>query len=333
MKKVMALLFTLLFVLSAAIASGCEKQTELRQVVLNEVTRSVFYAPLYIAVSKGFFAQEGMEIEIVTGGGSDKSMTALLAGDAQVALMGPETVVYVANQGKEDHPVIVAQLTKRDGSFLLGREEDTAFEWSKLKGKSVIGGRPGGMPYMTLCYVLKQHGLTPGVDVTVIDNVQFNLMGGAFEGGTGDYVTLFEPNATLFDNLDKGHIVASVGRDSGEVPYTAFMVSKSMTQEDPEFVNSFVRAISRGQKYVQSASDEELAKAMQPFFPDSDIDTLKIVVNSYRAIDAWTDTPVMSESAFNRLQDIMESAGELTARVSFTEVVDNTFAQKVIAEK
>lgn len=332
MKKVMALLFTLLFVLLAVLASGCEKQTELRHVVLNEVTRSVFYAPLYIAVSKGFFLEEGLEIEIVTGGGSDKSMTALLSGDAQVALMGPETVVYVANQGKEDHPVIVAQLTKRDGSFLVGREEDKAFDWAKLKGKSIIGGRPGGMPYMTLCYVLKQHGLTPGSDVTVIDNVQFNLMGGAFEGGTGDYVTLFEPTATLFDNLDKGHIVASVGQESGEVPYTAFMVSKSTTEKDPEFVASFVRAIYKGQKYVKTASAEELAKAMQPFFPDSDIETLKIVANSYRTIDAWMDTPAMSADAFNRLQDIIESAGELTARVDFSEAVDNSFAQKVVAE-
>lgn len=333
MRKVMALLFSLLFVLLAVLVSGCEKRSEYRHVVLNEVTRSVFYSPLYIAVSKGFFAEEGLEIEIVTGGGSDKSMTALLSGDAQVALMGPETVVYVANQGKEDHPVIVAQLTKRDGSFLVGREADDDFSWSKLKGRSVIGGRPGGMPYMTLCHVLRQHGLTPGVDVTVIDNVQFNLMGGAFEGGTGDYVTLFEPTATLFDNAGKGHIVASVGQDSGEVPYTAFMVSKNMAKTDPDFVDAFVRAIYKGQKYVMSASDEELAKAMLPFFPDSDIETLAIVAKSYRAIDAWTDTPVMSEEAFSRLQDIMDGAGELSARADFAKLVDNSFALRAVGKK
>ena len=330
MKKLVC--FSLCLLLSATLLlCGCDKQNELRHVTLNEVTRSVFYAPLYVAVSLGYFEDEGMELEIVTGGGSDKSMTALLAGEADVALMGPETGVYVVAEGKEDHPMIVAQLTKRDGSFLVGREADDAFSWESLKGKSIIGGRPGGMPFMTLEYVLKQHGLTPGVDVEVINNVQFNLMGGAFESGTGDFVTLFEPTASEFEAAGKGYIGANVGLESGEVPYTAFMVAPETIENDPEFVEAFVRALYRAQLWVQAASDAEIAEAMQPFFPDSSIETLSIVAQSYRATDSWTQTPIMTEDSFTRLQDIMESAGELGTRVDFSELVDNSFAESVVA--
>ena len=179
MKRLTALLLCLIMLL--ALAACSKDENGLRKVTLNEVTRSVFYAPLYVACSKGFFAEEGLEVDIVTGGGSDASMTALLSGEADAALMGPETGIYVTNQGKADHPMIIAQLTKRDGSFLMGRKPVTDFDWEALRGASIIGGRPGGMPYMTLLYVLRQHGLEPGVDVEVISNIQFNLMGGAFE--------------------------------------------------------------------------------------------------------------------------------------------------------
>ncbi len=329
MKRILSLALCLLF--SALLLPGCGSGSELRHVTINEVTRSVFYAPLYVAVSRGFFEEEGMEIEIVTGGGSDKSMTALLAGEADIALMGPETGVYVVAGGKEEHPMVVAQLTKRDGSFLVGRAAEEDFDWASLKGKSVIGGRPGGMPFMTLEYVLKQHGLTPGVDVEVISNVQFNLMGGAFESGTGDYVTLFEPTASEFEDAGKGYIVANVGLESGEVPFTAFMAAPETIKEDPDFVAAFVRALYRAQLWVQSASDAEIAEAMQPFFPDSSIETLSTVAESYRATDSWAQTPVMTEDSFSRLQDIMESAGELSGRVEFSELVDNSFAQAAVA--
>ena len=330
MKRILAIVLAALTLLG--LLSGCGAKGELRSVVLNEVTRSVFYAPLYAAVSLGYFAEEGMDVEIVTGGGSDKSMTALLSGEADVALMGPETGVYVVNQGKEEHPMIVAQLTKRDGSFLVGREAEEDFDWAALKGKSIIGGRPGGMPFMTLEYVLKQNGLTPGEDVEVINNIQFNLMGGAFESGTGDYVTLFEPTASQFAAAGKGHIVANVGLASGEVPYTTFMVQQETIASDPEFVQAFVRAVYRAQKWIWAASDVEVAAAMQPFFPDSDIDTLAAVAKSYRATDSWTATPVMTEESFTRLQDIMDSAGELAARVELDTLVDNSFAQAAVEE-
>lgn len=334
MKRIVALILCALML--AALLSflpGCvKKESSLRKIVLNEVTRSVFYAPLYVAVSNGYFEEEGLELEIVTGGGSDASMTALLAGEADFALMGPETGVYVVNEGKADHPVIIGQLTKRDGSFLLGRESAESFSWDMLRGRSVIGGRVGGMPYMTLMYVLDKNGLTPGVDVEVINNIQFNLMGSAFESGTGDFVTLFEPTATQFQNAGKGHIVANIGLESGEVPYTAFMTSQKTLKNDPKLVQSFIRAIAKAQKWTMQASDNEIAKAMQPFFPDSDIPTLEIVAKSYRETDSWMQTPIMTEEAFERLLDIIEFNGQLKERVDFKELVDNSFAEAALRE-
>lgn len=329
MKRLVALLL-LTAIICLAFFAGCAKEQEIRKVRLNEVTRSVFYAPQYVAAAKGYFAEEGLEVEITTGGGSDKTMTALLSGQADIGLMGPETGVYVYNEGKEDHPVIVGQLTKRDGSFLIGRTEEQDFKWESLKGKTIIGGRKGGMPLMTFLYVLKEHGLTPGTDVTVIDNIQFNLMGGAFEGGTGDYVTLFEPVASTFALAGKGHIVASVGEASGEVPYTTYMVSKQMLKDDPAFVESFLRAIYKAQKWVIAATDEEVAKAIQPFFPDASLEVLTSVAHNYRATDSWKDVPTMEEKDFERMLTIIHSAGELKAMVPFAELVDNSLAEKAM---
>lgn len=334
MKRILAFIFALCF--AAAFVSACsapKDEVSLRKVVLNEVTRSVFYAPLYVAAGLGYFEEEGIDLEIVTGGGSDKSMTALISGEADFALMGPETGVYVVNEGSAEHPMVIGQLTKRDGSFLIGREKAESFSWEDLRGKSVIGGRPGGMPYMTLNYVLKKNGLTPGEDVEVISNVQFNLMGGAFEGGTGDYVTLFEPTATLFERAGSGFIVANIGLESGEVPYTAFMTMPGTIRNDRELVSAFIRAIYRAQVYVKNAENAEIAKAMKDFFPDADLSTLEIVAESYRNTDSWMQTPVMTEDAFTRLQDIMELNGELKKRVEFKELVDNSFAESAVGGK
>ncbi len=334
MKRIAALFLSLLMLSFSLLSfTACSKKNNgLRKITLNEVTRSVFYAPLYVAASNGFFENEGLELEIVTGGGSDASMTALLAGEADFALMGPETGVYVINEGKTDHPVIIGQLTKRDGSFLIGREPVDEFSWDMLRGRSVIGGRPGGMPYMTLMYVLDKNGLTPGSDVEVISNIQFNLMGGAFEGGTGDFVTLFEPTASNFQANGSGYIVANIGLESGEVPYTAFMTAPETIKNDPELVMKFIRAIVKAQKWIADASDEEIAKAMQPFFPDTDVPTLKAVAKSYRETDSWMSTPVMTEESFSRLLDIMEFNGVLKNRVEFTDLVDNSFAEKALSE-
>lgn len=329
MKKTICSLMVLLAV--AAALAGCGRQeTPLRKVELHEVTRSVFYAPQYVAVSKGFFEKEGLDIQITTSGGSDKAMTALLSGSADICLAGPETGVYVFNEGKSDHPVIVGQLTKRDGSFLLGRTPESDFQWENLRGTTVIGGRVGGMPLMTLQYVMKQHGLTPGVDLEVIDSIQFNLMGGAFEGGTGDYVTLFEPTATEFQNAGKGYIVANVGLASGEVPYTVYFVRQAMLETDMAFVESFLRAVYQAQRWILTATDREVAEAMQPFFPDTSIESLEIVANSYRETDSWKSEPVMFEEDYNRLLDIIEEAGQLTARPPFEKLIDNAPAERIM---
>ena len=332
MRKTAAILAALGILAAAACGCGAPAEQEVKTLRLCEVTHSVFYAPQYVALSQGFFEEEGLAIELSNGGGADKVMTAVLTGQADIGLAGPEACIYVHNQEKEDAPVIFAQLTKRDGSFLLGREADGSFDFSKLKGKSIIAGRPGGMPYMTLLYVLRQHGLEPGSDVEVISNIQFNLMGGAFESGTGDYVTLFEPTASAFAAQGKGHIVTNMGLESGEVPYTTFMMRRDTIENEPGFAAAFVRAIYRAQKWVWAAGDEEVAYAMQSYFPDTDIATLSAVAKSYRATDSWTRVPTMTEDAFTRLQDILDGAGELAARIELSELVDNSFGEAAISE-
>ncbi len=311
---------------------GCEQKSA-DKIVLNEVTHSVFYAPLYAAISLGYFEEEGLQIELVNGGGADKSMTALLSGQADIGLMGPEAAIYVFNEGKEDSALVFGQLTKRDGSFLVGRVPDDDFQWSDVKGKTIIGGREGGVPEMTLEYVLRQNGLEPGEDVEVITNIQFNLMGGAFEGGTGDYVTLFEPVASTFEKEGKGYILSAVGEESGEVPYTAFMAKKSYIEKNPDIIKRFLKAIYKGQQWIQKASDREIAEAIVEFFPDTSVDSLILVAQSYKKIDAWMDTPVMKEEAFNRLQDIMTQAGILENTVDFESVVDTSFALDLVGAK
>ncbi len=310
---------------------GCAPQPA-QKITLNEVTHSVFYAPFYAAISLGYFKEEGIDLELVNGGGSDKSMTALLSGQADIALLGPEAAIYVFNEGREDSAVIFGQLTKRDGSFLMGREPDPDFEWSDVKGKTIIGGRAGGVPEMTLEYVLRKNGLEPGKDVEVITNIQFNLMGGAFEGGTGDYVTLFEPTASAFQQEGKGYILDAVGAESGEVPYTGFAAKKSYISAHGDTIEKFLRALYKGQRFIQKATDKEIAEAIVSFFPDTSVESLTAVARSYRAIDAWMDTPVMKEEAFDRLQDIIIQAGVMDKKVSFADVIDTSLAQKVVKE-
>lgn len=326
-KGIILLLAAMLMMMPVGLA-----QEKLEKVTLNEVTHSVFYAPQYVAMELGFFAEEGIEIDLVNGGGSDRSMTALLTSEADIGLMGPETAVYVYNQGKQDHALIIGQLTNTDGSFLLGRENDDAFDWQKLKGKTIIGGRPGGMPLMTLLYVLKLKGLTPGTDVNVRTDIQFNLMAGAFEGSGADYVTLFEPTASLTEQAGKGFIVDSVGAHSGPVPYTAYMVRKSLLQEKEDLYYRFIKAVAKGQEWVKTHTPEEIAQAIAPQFPDADVELLTAVAINYQSIGAWCETPVMHEDDFTRLQDIIEGAGELSARVPFEAIVDNTIALAVTSK-
>ena len=328
MKKVLSILFILLMLL--AVCCGCGKTKQASTIRLNEVTHSVFYAPQYVALENGFFEEENITIELTNGGGADKVMTAVITGQSDIGLAGPEACIYVYNQGKEDCPVVFAQLTKRDGSFLIGRS-DAPFSWDYLKGKTIIGGRVGGVPEMTLEYVMRQNGIIPGEDATVDTSVQFNMMAGAFTGGNGDYVTLFEPTATEVAQAGKGYILVSIGSESGEIPYTAYFASQSYIKEHSDTIQNFTNAVAKGQKWVQDHSAAEVAQVISKQFPDTSLDVLTSVVQRYKDIDAWNATPVMKQESLERLETVMETAGVLkhSEWVDFSLLVNNNYAEAV----
>ncbi len=330
MKKFTIFLLALVMGLSTFMFAGCKNNNVIR---VNEVTRSVFYAPFYVAINKGYFKDAGYEIELTTGGGSDASMTALLSGSADIALMGPETNVYVISQGKQDYPVIFGQLTKRDGSFLVGRNPEPDFDWSNLNGKYIIAGRKGGSPAMSLQYALEKNGYNIETDLTFDTGVSFNNTVGAFEGGLGDYVTMFEPTASEFVKAGKGYIVASVGQESGEVPFTCFSANKSYLEKNQDRIEVFLKAITKAYNFIMTADIEDIIDALVPSFNGSSRDSLKFAIESYKKIDAWKDNPAMLESDFERLQDVLVGAGTLNTadRVKFTDAVNNTFANKIMA--
>ena len=305
MKK--AILILLAAALLVPCLTGCSGG-ELKKVRVHEVTHSVFYAAQYIAMERGYFADEGLEVELTNAGGADKAMTALLAGQADIALMGPESSVYVYNEGRADYTQVIGQLTTCDGAFIVGREPDEDYTLETLRGKSIL-------------------------DVDVRSDVQFNLMAGAFIGGEGDYTTLFEPTATEVEQQGEGYVLASVGALAGEVPYTCYQVTRSALEEDRETIEAFLRAIYRAQKFVEESDARTVAEALAPAFSDASIDTLETVVLRYREIGAFATSPVMTEDAYERLLDIMEQAGELDARPPYAEIIQNSIAEQVMQEE
>ena len=312
------------------ITKNNSKTESLKTINLNEVTRSVFYAPQYAAISKGFFEEEGIKLEITTGQGADNVMTSILSGQCEIGLCGPEASIYVYNEGKEDYVEVFAQLTKRDGSFLVSKEKTDNFSWNDLKGKVVIPGRKGGVPYMTLEYVLKQNGINPQTDLTLDDSIKFDLMAGAFTGGNAQYVTLFEPTASMTEDAKKGYVVASVGEAAGEVPYTAYCSKKSYIEKNQDIIEGFTRAIYKGQKWVKEHTSREVAEAIQSYFPDTTVESIEKSVQSYKDIDAWNENPILKEESFEKLQLIMTEAGELKQKAPYDKIVNNSFAEKVI---
>lgn len=320
---------------SVFLMAGCGTQSanaDLTPVRLNEVVHSVFYAPQYVAQELGFFTEEGLDVSVTIGNGADKSMTALLSDSADIALLGTEAGIYVYNEGKENYPKAFLQLTQRAGNFLVSRTEEPDFQWTDLKGKSVIGGRLGGMPELVLEYVLRENGLTPFTDVEIVNNIDFTSTAGAFTGDVGDYTVEFEPTATALQNSGAGYIVASLGQASGYVPYTVYMANDAYMQEHPEIIEAFTRAIYRGQLWVDTHTPEEIAEVILPQFPDSDLETLTTIIARYQEQDTWKTDPIFSEEGFTLIQDIMEQGGELEQRVPFADFVDNSFAQKVVAD-
>ena len=334
MKKVIvtiiSVLITAIAIVAAFVSTNKEKiENEIRTLKVSEVTRSVFYAPQYVAIANGFFEEEGLKIELTTGQGADNVMTAVLANQCDIGFCGPEASIYVYNEGKEDYIQVFAQLTKRDGSFLVSKNPTDNFSWEDLKGKTVIPGRKGGVPYMTFEYVLKQNGINPETDLVLDDSIKFDLMAGAFAGGDAEYVTLFEPTASMTEDEGKGYVVASVGEASGEVPYTAYCAKKSYIEKNSDVIEGFTRAIYKGQKWVKEHSAREIAEVIQDYFPSTSVESLEQSVQSYKNIDAWNETPVLKQEAFDKLQEIMTEAGELTKQAPYDKIVNNSFAEKV----
>jgi NitT/TauT family transport system substrate-binding protein len=334
MKKIFLVALSLLLVIGLV---GCNKNKKIK-IKLAEVAHSVFYAPQYVALTNGYFEEEGLEVTYVNVNGADKVMAALLSRDCQIGLMGPEASLYVYLNGEADYAINFCQLTQRDGSFIVGREPIENFTLDMLKGKSILGGREGGMPEMTLEYVLKNAGLTIArnsndADVNVRTDVAFGSMAGSFIANQGDFTTLFEPTATQLQRDGLGYVLGAVGSYSGEVPFTAYSTTKSYFEKNQDVLEKFTRAIYKAQQYVLNASDELVAEAMKPHFADiSDVDLLA-VVRSYRAIEAWRPNPYFGEEGYNRLMDIMELAGFLDSRPPYEKLVSNVIANKIINEK
>lgn len=331
MKKLITFITALVIALSIFACDGNADSTKTgnTKVRLNEVTHSIFYVPLYLAIELGYFADEKIDLELTNGGGADNCMTALLSGNADVIFCGPEAAIYVINGGRENYPKVFAQLTKRDGSFLVSRNAEPEFKWSDLEGKEVIAGRKGGVPAMTFEYVVNKHNLVNGSNITLNFDVQFNLMAAAFEGGTGDYVTLFEPTASEFQAAGKGHIVASVGAESGEVPYTAFIATKNYIAANRDLLTRFVTAVQRAILYLENNTSDDVAKKLTGQFPAISEQSIKTAVESYISIDAWMKNMSMTEDALDRLQTIITNAGELETKVLHSTLVDNTIAAEV----
>ena len=311
---------------------SCKKDGDKNTLQVCEVTHSVFYAPMYLAESLGYFEEEGLKIELTNGGGADAVMASVLSGDSDIGFCGPEAALYVLVGGSTDTPKVFGQLTKRDGSFLVSRKPEPNFKWTDLKGKEILAGRKGGVPAMTFEYVLNQNGMKDDVDLDLNYDVAFNLMTSAFESGVADYCTMFDPVAYEYEATGKGYVVASVGEASGEVPYTCFMAKKSWIKKNEKQVEGFLRAVTKAVKYVNETPSEAVAPYLTDYFEGISETALAASVERYKNIDAWCTDLSMTADSFDRLQDIIENAGELTRRAALDEMVVNSYAAKVYNE-
>ncbi|WP_024613604.1 ABC transporter substrate-binding protein [Clostridium sp. Ade.TY] len=335
-KSKLLLLITLILSLCLSLV-GCKKEdnsSNLKTIKLNEVVRSVFYAPMYVAINEGFFEEEGLNIDLSTGQGADKVMQNVLSKNADIGFCGPEQVVYIYNQGREDFPVLFAGLTKRDGSFLVSKSSEKDFDWKTLKGKSIIGGRPGGVPEMALEYVLNKNNIVPNKDVNMVTNIDFTATAGAFKSGAADYVALFEPTASMLEKEGSGKIVASIGESSGEMPYTCFFATKSYIENNQDVIESFTKALYKGQTWFKEHSSEEVADSILSFFPGTDKDIIISVIDNYKKIDALYDNPIITEEGLNHLMDVISDYDKslIETRPPFNDIVNNSFANKVLGK-
>ena len=310
---------------------ACKQETDVKtteKIVLNEVAHSVFYAPQYVAIEKGYFEEEGIDLRLVTGFGADKVMTSLISGEAQIGFMGSEASVYIWQQGAEDQMVNFAQLTQRAGNFLVAREKMPDFRWTDLKGKQVIGGRKGGMPEMVFEYILKKHDLRPFEDVPINQNIDFGSTAAAFSGGQGDFTIEFEPGATALELENAGTVVASLGVDSGFIPYTAYCAKDSYIKSHMDTVQRFTNALQKGMDFVATHSSKEIAEVISPQFKETPLDTIEKIVDRYKKQDSWKSDLIFEKESFDLLLDILDTAGELEKPVPYDELVTTSFAKK-----
>ena len=330
---------TLCAALITAMAAGCGSKKESSQgssssdnvkVTLNEVAHSIFYAPMYVAIEEGYFEEEGIDLTLVTGFGADKTMTAVLTGEADIGFMGSESTIYTYAGGTADYVINFAQLTQRAGNFLVSREPIDDFHWDMLKGKDVLGGRAGGMPEMVFEYILKKNNIDPKTDLSIDESIDFGSTAAAFSGGQGDFTVEFEPHATSLEAKGDGYVVASLGEDSGYVPYTAFSAKKSFIETHPDVIQSFTNALQKGMDYVNSHSPEEIAKVISPQFEETPVETITAIVTRYYDQDTWKENLIFEEDAFTLLQNILEEAGELPARVPYDDLVTTDFAKEAV---
>ena len=304
-------------------------EEKLTKVTLNEVAHSIFYAPQYVAIEEGYFAEEGLDLTLVTGFGADKTMTAVISGEADIGFMGAEASIYAYQEGATDPVMNFAQLTQRAGNFLVAREEMPDFTWNDLKGKKVLGGRKGGMPEMVFEYILRNNGLDPETDLTIDQSIDFGSTAAAFTGDTSaDFTVEFEPSATLLEQEGAGYVVASLGTDSGYVPYTSYSAKASFLEDHPETIQKFTNALQKGMDYVSTHSPEEIATVIASQFPETDLATVTAIVTRYHQQDTWKDNLIFNEESFQLLQDILQDAGELSRRTEYTDLVTTSFAQK-----
>ncbi|MBO5282956.1 MAG: ABC transporter substrate-binding protein [Lachnospiraceae bacterium] len=321
--------------LTAGMLAGCSSPARtagssdgLTPVTLNEVAHSIFYAPMYVAIEEGYFEEEGLDVTLVTGFGADKTMTAVLTGEADIGFMGSETTIYTYVGGTDDYVVNFAQLTQRAGNFLVSREPIDDFSWDMLKGKEVLGGRAGGMPQMVFEYILRKNNMDPATDVQIDQSIDFGSTAAAFSGGDADFTVEFEPHATLLEQKGDGYVVASLGEDSGYVPYTAFSAKKSYIEQNSATIQAFTNALQKGMNYVQTHSPEEIAEVIAPQFAETDKQALVTIVARYYDQDTWKENLIFEESAFDLLQNILEDSKVLSERVPYEDLVTTTFAEK-----
>jgi len=329
LKKIIISIACVLIIIILGVISTLNKdQSNLTKVKVAEVTHSIFYTPQYVAHALGYFEEEGLDVEIMLVSGADKVSAAVLSGDVHIGFCGSEATIYIYNQGEKDYLVTFAGLTKRDGSFLVSRQKYDNFTLNDLKGKYVIGGRKGGMPEMTFEYTLKENGIDPKTDLNIDTSIAFASMAGAFIGGTGDFVTLFEPQALQIESQGLGYVVASIGELGGVVPYTAYNAKKSYIENNPEVIERFTKAIQKGLDYVFNHSDEEIADIITSYFPDTSKNDLTKIVKRYRDNDSWYKTTYITENDFNHIQEIMKSAGELDTFAPYDNLVTNKYNKK-----